>query len=56
MVAAVDDPEGRRLRGRRARGEVVGRYAWKEIGGDRAAVALTLSNAGSLSTPGGRLG
>ncbi len=47
MVAAVDDPEGRRLRGRRARGEVVGRYAWKEIGGDLAAVALALCDAGS---------
>jgi hypothetical protein len=56
MVAAVDDPEGRRLRGRRARGEVVGRYAWKEIGGDLAAVALALCDTGSLSTPGSRLG
>ncbi|MDX6654071.1 MAG: glycogen synthase [Solirubrobacterales bacterium] len=50
MVAAVDDPEGRRLRGRRARGEVVGRYAWEGIGSDLAAVALALSDAGSLST------
>ncbi|HEV2857849.1 MAG TPA: glycosyltransferase family 4 protein [Solirubrobacterales bacterium] len=39
MVAAVNDPEDRRLRGRRARGEVVGRYAWETIGADLAAVA-----------------
>jgi glycosyltransferase involved in cell wall biosynthesis len=39
MVAAVNDPDDRRLRGRRARGEVVGRYAWKTIGADLAAVA-----------------
>lgn len=39
MVAAVNDPEDRRLRGRRARGEAVGRYAWKTIGSDLAVVA-----------------
>lgn len=39
MAAAVNDPEDRRLRGRRARGEVVGTYAWKSIGDDLAAVA-----------------
>jgi glycosyltransferase involved in cell wall biosynthesis len=39
MVAAVNDPEDRQLRGRRARGEVVGRYAWEIIGADLAAVA-----------------
>ena len=39
MVAAVNDPDDRLLRGRRARGEVVGRYAWKTIGTDLAAVA-----------------
>ncbi len=38
MVAAVDDPEGRRLRGQRARGEVVGLYAWEQIGRDLTAV------------------
>jgi glycosyltransferase involved in cell wall biosynthesis len=43
MVAAVDDPEERRLRGCRARGEVVGRYAWKSIGSDLAAVAHELT-------------
>jgi glycosyltransferase involved in cell wall biosynthesis len=32
MVAAVNDPEDRRLRGQRARGEVVGLYAWEQIG------------------------
>jgi glycosyltransferase involved in cell wall biosynthesis len=36
MVAAVADPEGRSLRGRRARGQVVGRYAWSEIGRELA--------------------
>lgn len=39
MVAAVNDPEDRRLRGRLARGEVVGRYAWKIIGADLALIA-----------------
>lgn len=43
MVAAVNDPEDRRLRGRRARGEVVGTYAWKSIGNDLAVVADRLS-------------
>ena len=38
MVAAVADPQGRRLRGRRARGQVVGRYAWSEIGRELAAL------------------
>ncbi len=32
IVAAVNDPEDRRLRGRAARGEVVGLYAWEQIG------------------------
>jgi glycosyltransferase involved in cell wall biosynthesis len=32
MVEAVNDPAGRRLRGQRARGEVVDRYAWRQIG------------------------
>ncbi len=36
MVAAVADPQGRRMRGRRARGQVVGRYAWSEIGRELA--------------------
>jgi glycosyltransferase involved in cell wall biosynthesis len=43
MVAAVDDPVERRLRGRRARDEVVDRYAWKSIGSDLAAVAHNLT-------------
>ena len=38
MVAAAADPQGRRLRGRRARGQVVGRYAWSEIGRELAAL------------------
>jgi len=32
MVEAVNEPGDRRLRGQRARGEVVGRYAWQQIG------------------------
>ena len=32
MVEAVNDGDDRRLRGRRARGEVVDRYAWQQIG------------------------
>ncbi len=32
MTAAVNGPEDRRLRGQRARGEVVGLYAWEQIG------------------------
>jgi glycosyltransferase involved in cell wall biosynthesis len=39
MIAAVNDPADRTLRGRRARGEVVGRYAWRRIGADLTAVA-----------------
>jgi glycosyltransferase involved in cell wall biosynthesis len=39
MVAAVNDPKDRCLRGRRARGEVVGTYAWKSIGDDLVVVA-----------------
>ena len=42
MVAAVNDPADRRLRGRRARGEVVGRYAWERIGDELTAVAEEL--------------
>jgi glycosyltransferase involved in cell wall biosynthesis len=38
MVAAVVDPLGRRMRGRRARGQVVGRYAWSEIGREMTAL------------------
>jgi glycosyltransferase involved in cell wall biosynthesis len=38
IVAAVEDPEDRRLRGQRARGEVVGLYAWEQIGRDLTAV------------------
>lgn len=33
MVETAADPSARRLRGRRAREEVVGRYAWSGIGG-----------------------
>lgn len=42
MIAAVNDPEERRVRGRRARGEAVDRYAWKTIGEDLALVADSL--------------
>jgi glycosyltransferase involved in cell wall biosynthesis len=43
MVEAVNEPVDRRLRGQRARGEVVGRYAWQQIGSDLAALAKTTS-------------
>lgn len=45
MVEAVNDGEDRRLRGQRARGEVVGLYAWEQIGCQLAAVAAELSAA-----------
>jgi glycosyltransferase involved in cell wall biosynthesis len=38
MVEAIDDPAERKLRGRRAREEVDGRYAWSEIGREAAAL------------------
>jgi glycosyltransferase involved in cell wall biosynthesis len=50
MVAAVNDPEDRRLRGRRARGEVVGTYAWEIIGNDLADVAERLCRSPPRTT------
>ncbi len=38
IVAAITDPDERRARGRRAREEVVDRYAWSEIGREAAAL------------------
>jgi glycosyltransferase involved in cell wall biosynthesis len=43
MVEAVDDPEGRRLRGERARDDVVATYTWNQIGLDLAALADELA-------------
>jgi hypothetical protein len=43
MVEAVNDPADRLLRGRRARGEVVGHYAWQQIGSKLAAIARDIS-------------
>jgi glycosyltransferase involved in cell wall biosynthesis len=43
MTEAVNDAPGRRLRGDRACDEVVGRYAWSEIGTDLAEVAAALA-------------
>jgi glycosyltransferase involved in cell wall biosynthesis len=43
MVEAVNDPADRLLRGQRARGEVVGHYAWQQIGSKLAAVAREIS-------------
>lgn len=43
MVEAVNDPEGRRLRGERARDEVVATYTWNQIGLDLAALAGELT-------------
>jgi glycosyltransferase involved in cell wall biosynthesis len=45
MVAAVNDAPGRRRRGRRARGEVMGRYSWRQIGSDFADQLDQLSRA-----------
>jgi glycosyltransferase involved in cell wall biosynthesis len=39
MVEAVNDPDGRALRARRARDEVVDRYAWRQIGARLAGIA-----------------
>ncbi len=39
MVEAVNDAPARRLRGQRARGEVAGRYGWRQIGLDLAELA-----------------
>jgi glycosyltransferase involved in cell wall biosynthesis len=52
MVQAVNDPAGRRLRGQRARGEVVDRYAWRQIGTELAALARSIS-AESADAPAG---
>jgi glycosyltransferase involved in cell wall biosynthesis len=38
IAEAISDPADRRARGRRARDEVVDRYAWDQIGGDAAAI------------------
>ncbi len=43
MVEAVNDVPGRRLRGERAREEVLGRYTWAQIGSDLAVLAGELS-------------
>jgi glycosyltransferase involved in cell wall biosynthesis len=52
MVAAVNDPAGRRLRGQRAREEVVRHYSWSRIGSELAAIvraAVAAPTAGRLS-------
>jgi glycosyltransferase involved in cell wall biosynthesis len=38
MIEAIADPDERKLRGLRAREEVVGRYGWSEIGREAAAL------------------
>ena len=43
MVEAVNDPPGRRLRGERAREEVLGKYTWAQIGSDLGALVGELS-------------
>ena len=43
LVEAVDDPGGRRLRGERAREQVVATYTWNQIGLDLAALADELA-------------
>jgi len=55
MVEAVNEPEGRRLRGERARDEAVAAYTWNQIGLDLAALAGELVGV-SLWVPGGNTG
>jgi glycosyltransferase involved in cell wall biosynthesis len=43
MVEAVNDASGRRRRGASAREEVVGRYAWRQIGSDLTGLVRDLS-------------
>jgi glycosyltransferase involved in cell wall biosynthesis len=43
MVEAVNDPAGRRLRGERAREEMIATYTWNQIGLDLAALADELA-------------
>jgi glycosyltransferase involved in cell wall biosynthesis len=46
IIEAMVDPDERRLRGRRARDEVVGRYGWSEIGNEAAALVRGAVPAG----------
>jgi glycosyltransferase involved in cell wall biosynthesis len=50
MVEAVNDPADRRLRGQRARGEVVGCYSWQQIGLELAAHASSSTRSATEST------
>jgi glycosyltransferase involved in cell wall biosynthesis len=43
IVAAVDDPKERHRRGQRARAEVVGRYSWRKVGAETAALVDEVS-------------
>ncbi|MBK5218210.1 MAG: glycosyltransferase family 4 protein [Thermoleophilia bacterium] len=56
MVAAVNDPADRRLRGQRARGDVVGRYAWQQIGSELTAVAREVAAESPSASAGLELG
>ena len=51
MVEAVNDPAARRLRGKRARAKVAGRYAWHQIGLELAERAAALSRVEASPTP-----
>ena len=51
MVEAVNDPAGRRLRGKRARTEVAGRYAWHQIGLELAERAAAISRVEASPAP-----
>jgi glycosyltransferase involved in cell wall biosynthesis len=50
MVEAIVDPAARKLRGRRARDEVDGRYAWSEIGREAAALVRGAVPTGPTTT------
>jgi glycosyltransferase involved in cell wall biosynthesis len=52
MAEAVNDAPARRLRGQSARGAVVGRYAWRQIGLDLAELAGELTRVPRLATGG----
>ena len=51
MVEAVNDPAGRRLRGKRARDKVAGRYAWHQIGLELAERAAAISRVEASPAP-----
>ena len=49
MVAAVNDADDRRQRGRRARGRAVARYSWSHIGGELVELVRSVTAGGRVS-------